>query len=166
MRYFDVSVLYQAGKCSNLQLFPPTFVVLPLHLQPKETSRPFCLKPHNCQSTLPGVNSGLCWVITHNFPGDSLTDAGSGGPQLFLCGSCHLSLHCEAEKILLPGDMGLLAILAGAQHASLNGGSVLQQVVNYLMEPVISSSCANTSLLSIWAFFSMDVLMFLASKEA
>lgn len=30
----------------------------------------------------------------------------------------------------------MLAVLAGAQHASLNSVSVLQQVVNYLMEPV------------------------------
>lgn len=65
-----------------------------------------------------------------------MTDTDSGGLQRFLRSSRHLSLFCEAEKLLLPGDKELLAVLAGAQHASLNSVSVLQQVVNYLMEPV------------------------------
>lgn len=54
---------------------------------------------------------------------------------------------------MLPGDKGLLAILAGAQPASLNSVSVLQQVVNYLMEPVVSFSCTNTSPLSVPTLF-------------
>lgn len=72
----------------------------------------------------------------HHFPWESLTNTDSGGLQRFLRSSRHLSLLCEAEKLLLPGDKGLLAALAGAQRASLNSVSVLQQVVNYLMEPV------------------------------
>lgn len=99
-----------------------------------------------------------------NFPGDGLTDAGSGGRQPFLSGSCRLSLLCEAEKILLPGDMGLLAILAGAQPASLNSVLVLQQVVNYLTEPVVSSSCANTGPLSARPFFFRPFQMDLSSE--
>lgn len=65
-----------------------------------------------------------------------LREPDSGGLQRFLRSSRHLSLFCEAEKLLLPGDKGLLAVLAEAQRASLNSVSVLQQVVNYLMEPV------------------------------
>lgn len=154
-------LMYQTRKCSKCtSVICSFFSVLLFWLyifSPRRLRGHFAWNHITVRSTLPGVNSGLCWVIIHNFPGDILTEAGSGGLQLFLCSSCHLSLLCEAEKILLPGDMGLLA---AAQRASLKSVSVLQQVINYLMEPVVPLSCANTSPLSVWPSFPFQLELF------